>query len=169
MIGGYREGTQNPVRSIPMRKLATLLVTVGVIGGLTLVAAPAGAGVDERVTAKTSKFCKAIRNFDIPQVSDDPDSREQAEETAKQLRKIAKKAKGKVKKATRTLASAFDALADGGSAGEVLISQGYANAAATFASATLKCLVGDAKIPDVSLPDISLPDISLPDITLPGD
>lgn len=146
-----------------MRKLATLFVTVGVIGGLTLVAAPAGAGVDERVAAKTSKFCKAIRSFDIPQVSDDPDGREQAEETAKQLRKIAKKAKGKVKKATRTLASAFDALAGGDSAGEVLISAGYGNAAAVFATATLKCLVGDVNLPNVSLPDISLPDISLPE------
>ena len=139
-----------------MRKLTTLFVTIGVIGGLTLVAAPVGATVDGRVAAKTSKFCKAIRTFNIPDVSDDPDSREQAAATAKQLRKIAKKAKGKTKKATLKLATVFDGLADGDSAREVL-SGDYVSAAATFASATLKCLVGEAKLPDISLPDISLP------------
>ncbi len=139
-----------------MRKLASLFVTVGVVGGLTLVAAPVGAGVAGRVVAKTSKFCKAIRTFNIPQVSDDPDAREQAGATAKQLRKISKKATGKTRKAARTLAEAFDGLADGDSAADVLDSD-YVRAAATFASATLKCLVGDAKLPDISLPDISLP------------
>ncbi|HUV10614.1 MAG TPA: hypothetical protein VMX12_06520 [Acidimicrobiia bacterium] len=139
-----------------MRKLTALFVTIGVIGGLTLVAAPVGADVDGRVAAKTSKFCKAIRTFNIPEVSDDPDSREQAAATATQLRKIAKKAKGKTKKATLKMATVFDHLADGDSAAEVL-NRGYVNAAAAFAAATLKCLVGDVKLPNVSLPDVSIP------------
>ncbi|HEU5302473.1 MAG TPA: hypothetical protein VFW06_09590 [Acidimicrobiia bacterium] len=150
-----------------MRKMTTLFVTIGVIGGLTFVAAPAGAGVDDRVVAKTSRFCKAVKNFEVPDVSDDPDAREQAAATAKELRRIGRKAKGKTKKATLKLAGFFKQLADGDSAAEVLGS-GYASAAATFAGATLKCLVRDTKLPDVSLPDVSLPDISLPDITLPG-
>jgi len=144
-----------------MRKMTTLFVTIGVLGGLMLVAAPAGARVDDRVEAKTSKFCKAIRNFEIPDVSDDPDEREQAAATAKQLRKIAKKAKGKTKKAARTLANVFDGIADGDSVREALTGD-YVTASATFAAATLKCLVGDTKLPDISLPDISLPDITLP-------
>lgn len=139
-----------------MRKLTALLLTIGVIGGLTLVAAPAGAEVDGRVAAKTSKFCKAIRDFNIPQLTDDPTAREQAAVTAKQLKKISKKAKGKVRNAVRTLADSFEEIADGDSLTDVFDAS-YATASATFVTATLKCLIGDTQLPDISLPDISLP------------
>lgn len=141
-----------------MRKLTTLFVTIGVLAGLTLVAAPVGASVDHGVAAKTSKFCKAMRNVDIPQVSDNPDARQQAQVTAKRLQKVAKKAKGKLKKATLQLASVFEALGNGDSLAGVL-DAGYATASVTFTRAALKCLVGGSNLPNITLPD---------NITLPG-
>jgi hypothetical protein len=145
-----------------MRKLAALLVVAGLAGGATFaVVAPAGASVG----TKTSKFCKAVKNFDSTGLGN-PTSEEDSEAYVKQLKKLGKAAKGKTKKAIGDLVDAYEELADGEDYQDV-IDGNFAAAAATLGLAIVKC--GIASIPDITLPDdLDLPDITLPDIDLPN-
>ena len=139
-----------------MRKLAVLFVSISLASGLTLATA-AGATVDSRVGAKTSRFCTALLSVSLPNLSDEATAKERAAATASQLNKVAKRAKGKTKRAIKVLARSFVAIADGESV-KGIFSTEYVQAAATFATASLKCLVGNGRLPDISLPDnISLP------------
>lgn len=129
-----------------MRRIVPLLLAVGLVVGTGFAAAPAGA----TVAAKQSKFCKALGNFDLPQIGNTT-SKQEAAAVVKQLRKIARKATGKTKQAALALAEAFQKIADGGSPKDV-IDSGYAGAAATLGLAALKCLTTNISLPDIKLP-----------------
>jgi len=134
-----------------MRKFASLLVVAGLAAGLILVvAAPSGASVP----AKTSKFCKAVKNFDTADIGN-PTSEKGAAKSLKGLKKLQNAATGNVKKAMNTIVDAYEQVADGDSAGDAFAKKKVIKAFATFAIATGKCFVND--LPNITLPDISLP------------
>ena len=131
-----------------MRRIVPLFVTAAlVLGGVAAVAAPVGASAP----AKTSAFCKGIKNFDLPDVTGKNVSEKSAANAAKQLQKLSRKATGKLKQATKTLASAFQDIADGGNAGDILTGD-YIKAAGTFSLAAVKCFASGISLPDISLP-----------------
>jgi hypothetical protein len=127
-----------------MRRIAPLFVTAALVLGFGAVAAPVGASTP----AKTSAFCKGLKNFDLPDVKGQNVSEKSAANTAKQLRKLSRKATGKLKQATKTLASAFQDIADGGKPQD-LLSGDYVKAAGTFALASVKCLAGGIELPSL--------------------
>ncbi|MCJ7672174.1 MAG: hypothetical protein MUP67_09030 [Acidimicrobiia bacterium] len=130
-----------------MRRIAPLFVTAAlVLGGVGAVAAPVGASTP----AKTSAFCKGIKNFNLPDLTGNVNEAT-AGKAAKQLKKLAKKATGKVKQATNTLADALQEVADGGSATDILTGD-YVKAAGTFSLAAVKCYASGISLPDISLP-----------------
>lgn len=129
-----------------MRRIVTLLLAVGLVAGMGFAAAPAGASVAE----KPSRYCKALKNFDLPELSNSTTEQEAAA-TAKQLRKLARKATGSTKQAIKTLATGFQEIADGSSPSDVLNTE-YAKAAATFAVSALKCVTTNISLPDITLP-----------------
>jgi short subunit dehydrogenase-like uncharacterized protein len=129
-----------------MRRIAPLFVTAALVLGVGAVAAPVGASTP----AKTSAFCKGIKNLNIPNPGEGF-SEATAAKVATQLRKLARKATGRTRQATKTMASAFEDIADGGQPEDLLSSQ-YAGAAGTFALAAVKCLAGGIELPDISLP-----------------
>jgi|GEM_PF-6039506 len=129
-----------------MRRIAPLLVTAALVLGVGAVAAPAGASAP----AKTSRFCKALKNFNLPDVSGNV-NKSTAAKAAKELRKLASKATGKVKQATKTLASALQDIADGGKPQDLLTGD-YIKAAGTFSLAAVKCYASGISLPNISLP-----------------
>jgi hypothetical protein len=129
-----------------MRRIVTLLLAVGLVAGMGLAAAPAGASVAE----KPSRYCKALKNFDLPELSNST-TEEEAAATAKELRKLARKATGNTKKAIKTLAAGFEEVADGSSPTDVINTE-YGKAAAQFAVSALKCVTTNISLPDISLP-----------------
>jgi hypothetical protein len=133
-------------RSLEMRRIAPLFMTAALVLGAVAVAVPAGASTQ----AKQSRFCKALDNFDLPELSDTT-TEEDAAATAKELRKLARRATGNTKKAAKTLAAGFEEIADGASPTEV-INKEYALAAAQFAGAALKCITTNISLPDITLP-----------------
>jgi hypothetical protein len=141
-----------------MRKAAALLVTTTMVAGLALVAAgPAGASV----SAKTSKFCKAVKKTNYGDLGN-PTSEKDAAKTEKQLTRLAKSASGKTKEAVETLRDAYGEIADGESAKDVFADGDVIVALGTFGLAVGKCALSD--LPDITLPDIDLPDITLPEL-----
>ncbi len=90
-----------------MRKIAAVLMTVGLVLGAVALAAPAGASAP----AKTSKQCKAFKKFDLPALNGSTTKKKSAA-TAKQLRKIARASSGKTKSAANTLAKSFASYAE---------------------------------------------------------
>jgi hypothetical protein len=131
-----------------MRRIAPLLVTAALVLGVgaVAVAAPAGASAP----AKTSRFCKALKNFNLPDVSGNV-NKATAAKAAKQLQKLATKATGKVKQATKTLASGLQDIADGGKPQDLLTGD-YIKAAGTFSLAAVKCYASGISLPNISLP-----------------
>ena len=130
-----------------MRRIAPLFVTAALVLGVGAVAAPVGASTP----AKTSAFCKGIKNFSLPEASGGNVSEKSAASAAKQLQKLSRKATGKLKQATKTLASAFQDIADGGKP-EDLLSGDYIAAAGTFSLAVVKCFASGIELP--SLPKL---------------
>jgi hypothetical protein len=131
-----------------MRKLVSLIAVAALAGGLALVvAAPAGASA----AAKTSRFCKQLNKFDTSGLGN-PTSEQSAQKYVKQLKKLEKSAKGSTKDAIGELVDAYERLADGDSAQDVFGNSDFANAAATFGLAIVKC--GLSSIPDITLPDL---------------
>jgi len=138
-----------------MRKVVSSLAAAALAAGLLLaVAAPAGASVP----AKTSAFCKAVKNFDVTSLGN-PTTEKGAAKGLKQLKKLQVAAKGNVKKALTQIIAAYNKVADGGSV-KAFANGTFVKAAATLAVAITKCVVGG------NLPNITLP--KLPDIHLPG-
>jgi hypothetical protein len=134
-----------------MRKILSLLVVGGLSAGLVLVAAaPSGASVG----AKTTPFCKAVKNFDASKLGN-PTSESGARKSLKQLKKLQKAAEGNTKKAMKTIVAAYQKVADGESATKAFANTKVLKALTTFGVAATKCAVS-------SLPDITLPDVSLP-------
>jgi hypothetical protein len=129
-----------------MHRIAPLLVTAALVLGTVAVAAPVGASAP----AKTSAFCKGVKNLDLPNPGEEF-SEETADSAARQLRKLASKAKGSTRKATKTMASAFEDIGDGGDAEDLLTSE-YAGAVGIFTLAAVKCLAGGIELPDITLP-----------------
>lgn len=126
-----------------MRRIAPLFVTAALVLGVGAVTAPVGASTP----AKTSAFCKGLKNFELPDTSGNV-SEADAAKAAKQLRKLARKATGSTKQATKTLASGLQDVADGGSA-EDLLTADYIKAAATFVLAGVKCAAGGIELPSL--------------------
>jgi hypothetical protein len=129
-----------------MRKIAAVLVTAGLVLGTVALASPAGA----TAPAKTSKQCKAFKNFDLPELNDTT-TKEKSAATAKQLRKIARASKGKTKSAANTLAESFENYADSGDAGDLAEAANF-KALGALSVVALKCLSADITLPDISLP-----------------
>ncbi|MCJ7439077.1 MAG: hypothetical protein MUP97_15120 [Acidimicrobiia bacterium] len=125
-----------------MRRIAPLFVTAALVLGVGAVAAPVGASTP----AKTSAFCKALKNFNLPDVTGQNVSEETAAKAAKQLRKLSRKATGKLRQALKTLASGLEDVADGGKP-EDLLTGDYIKAAGTFSLAAVKCLAGGIELP----------------------
>lgn len=133
-----------------MRKVVSSLVAAALAAGLLLVvAAPAGASVP----AKTSTFCKAVKNFDVTSLGN-PTTEKGAAKGLKQLKKLQVAAKGNVKKALTQIIDAYKKVGDGGSA-KAFANGAFVKAAATFALAASKCIIGN--LPDITLPRINLP------------
>jgi hypothetical protein len=131
-----------------MRKIAAVFVTAALVVGVGAVAAPAGASVP----AKTSAFCKQLKNLDISVPSGNNLSEKGAAEAAKAFRKLSRVSTGKVRQATKTMAQAFQDIADGGKPTD-LLSGDYIKAAGTFALASVKCVTSGITLPDnITLP-----------------
>jgi hypothetical protein len=131
-------------RSTDMRRIAALFLVAALAAAA--VAVPAGASV----ASKQSRFCKALDDFDLPELSNTTTEKEAAA-TAAELRKLARKAKGDTKKAIKTLAAGFEDVADGESPRDVITPE-IGRAAASFAVAALKCITTNISLPDISLP-----------------
>jgi hypothetical protein len=104
----------------------------GLVAVLALgLAGPAGAGVSSGTNAK---FCRTLQTLS-EETGLGPDTgtvdQQEAEITAKALRKAAKKAPKAVKKALKTLAVAYERIADGESLVDVINEDGTEIAAAT--------------------------------------
>jgi hypothetical protein len=127
-----------------MRSAVRKVIAALVVASFGLVvAAPAHAAVAER----NAKFCKAVdrlgKEAQAPLGSEEITA-EQAAEVAKALRKASKKAPRRVKRSMRTMARAYERLADGDTMAEVVKDAGeeFAQGAAVFASYYLKQCVG---------------------------
>lgn len=129
-----------------MRKIAAVLMTAGLVLGAVALASPAGASTQ----AKTSRQCKAFKNFDLPELNDST-TQEKASDTAKQLRKIARASRGKVRSAANTLAKSFENYADSGDTAD-LAEAANIKALGTLSVAALKCITTNITLPDISLP-----------------
>jgi hypothetical protein len=140
-----------------MRKAAALFVATGLVVGLGLAAAPAGAG-----EKKQTRYCKALSNFDTSEIGD-PTTEEGAEKTLKQLKKLRRAAKGKTRAALGDIIDAYNEVADGESLREAFANSEFISAAGTFGISAIKCV--GTSLPDITLPDITLPDIDLPDLS----
>ncbi len=131
-----------------MRKIAAVFVTAALVVGVGGVAAPAGASV----STKTSAFCKELKNLDVSVPSGNNLTEKGAAEAAKAFRKLSRKATGKVRQATKTMAKAFQEVADGGKPTD-LFTGDYIRAAGTFALASVKCVTSGITLPDnITLP-----------------
>lgn len=136
-----------------MRKVVSPLAAAALAAGLMLaVAAPAGASVP----AKTSPFCKAVKNFDANSLGN-PTSEKGASKSLKQLKKLQAAAKGDLKKAMSKVVGAYQKVADGASAKDAFANSAFIKAAGTFALAAGKCFLNDLPNSLPSLPDIHLP------------
>jgi hypothetical protein len=134
-----------------MRKVVSSLAAAALAAGLMLaVAAPAGASVP----AKTSPFCKALKNFDAGSLGN-PTTEKGASKSLKQLKKLQAAAKGDVKKALAKVVAAYQKVADGESARDAFANSAFGKALVTFGLAAGKCVVSD--LPNITLPDIDLP------------
>lgn len=134
-----------------MRKVVSSLAAAALAAGLLMVvAAPAGASVP----AKTTPFCKALKNFDASSLGN-PTSERGASKNLKQLKKLQAAAKGDLRKSMTRIVNTYQKFADGESA-RVLANGTFVKALGAFALAASRCV----------LPNINLP--SLPDIDLPG-
>lgn len=130
-----------------MRKIAAVLMTAGLVLGAVALASPAGASSP----AKTSRQCKALKNFDLPDLNDSTTQQKSAA-TAKQLRKIARASRGSVRSAANTLAKSFENYADSGDAGD-LAETANIKAIGTLSVAALKCITTNITLPDITLPN----------------
>jgi hypothetical protein len=135
-----------------MRKAAALFVATGLVVGLGLAAAPAGAG-----EKKQTRYCKALSDFDTSEIGD-PTTEEGAEKTLKQLKKLRRAAKGKTRAALGDIIDAYNEVADGESPREAFANSEFISAAGTFGISAIKCV--GTSLPDITLPDIDLPDLS---------
>jgi hypothetical protein len=140
-----------------MRKAAALFVATGLVLGLGLAAAPAGAG-----EKKQTRYCKALSNFDTSEIGD-PTTEKGAEKTVKQLKKLRRAARGKTRAALGDIIDAYNEVADGESPREAFANSEFISAAGTFGISAIKCV--GTSLPDITLPDITLPDIDLPDLS----
>jgi hypothetical protein len=129
-----------------MRKIAAVLVTAGLVLGAVALASPAGASAP----AKTSRQCKAFKNFDLPDLNGTT-TKQKSAATAKQLRKIARASSGKTKSAANTLATSFENYADSGDTGD-LADAANVKAIGTLSLAALKCITTNITLPDITLP-----------------
>lgn len=130
-----------------MRKLAAVAIatlTLAAVIGTTVGTAAASAP-----TAKTSRFCKVLKNLDADDLGN-PASRDEAEKTTKKLKKLERAAKGDTKDALGTIVDAYEGYADGDSAKKAFASGEFVRAVGTFAIAIGKCVVDD--IPTSSVP-----------------
>jgi hypothetical protein len=138
-----------------MRKVVSSLAAAALAAGLLIaVAAPA----DASTPAKTTTFCKAVKNLDVSTLGN-PTSEKGASKSLKQLKKLQAAAKGNLKKALAKVVGAYQKVADGASAKDAFANSAFVKAIATFGLAAGKCVISD-------LPNITLP--KLPDIHLPG-
>lgn len=129
-----------------MRKIAAVLMSAGLVLGAVALASPAGASAP----AKTSRQCKALKNFDLPDLNDST-TQQKASATAKQLRKVARASRGSVRSAANTLAKSFENYADSGDAGD-LAETANIKAIGTLSVAALKCITTNITLPDITLP-----------------
>jgi len=140
-----------------MRIAARSLLVLGLLGVPALgSAAPVGASVEHLGDRKASRFCRAVERFDIDEVGD-PTTAKGAAQTAKELRKLARAARGKTRAALREIITAYDEVVDGGDAGDAFATADFASAAARLAFEVGKCYF--SKLPDIDLPDVTLPDL----------
>ncbi|HEY8216251.1 MAG TPA: hypothetical protein VIH82_03895 [Acidimicrobiia bacterium] len=134
-----------------MRRITSLLlVAVLSAGALLLTATPSGASV----AAKTSKFCKELKNVDSSNIGN-PTSKKGARKALRELRRLEGAATGNTKTALHTIVDAYERIADGESASRVFTRGGVIKALGTFALAAGKCFASD--LPNITLPDITLP------------
>jgi hypothetical protein len=136
-----------------VRRIASLVVVAALTAGLVVVASvPSGASVP----AKTSKFCKQLKNFDTGDIGN-PTTKKGARTALRELRKLERAATGKTEDAMQTIIDAYERIADGQSVSKVFTRGGVIKALGTFAVAAGKCFADD--IPDITLPDVTLPDL----------
>jgi hypothetical protein len=117
-----------------MRKVALVTVAMVVLAGFGIGAATAGAagrrGNDD--------FCEALTNISSDVGSDDGSNAgvdpEEAEEVADGLRRAAKEAPRKVKKAMRRLAKRYDRLADGDNPASVFANERFLRDSLTYST-----------------------------------
>jgi hypothetical protein len=141
-----------------MRTLVLLLVAVGLSSGtLVGLAVPGAAGGE--TTAKTTKFCKAVKGLDT-QTLGDPTSKSGASSTASRLAKIRRVAQGQAKSALRTVIDAYEQVADGRSARKVFAKVKVVEALSQFSLAVSVC--SSFNVPGATAPPISLPSSTPP-------